>query len=115
MSNFQALKLEIVAFLGLSKDAVHVYVGLLVFIAFMLFVRRPGSEWWALIGVVLVASGLEFLDLRDDAATYGYMRWTASLHDLANTAFWPAVLALLSYAGLVRFRPLRPVSNRVDG
>jgi hypothetical protein len=71
-SAVQAIKMAIVGASGLSKDALHIYVGL------------------------AVAMAGELLDMRDDIASLGYWRWSASLHDMANTVFWPAVLAALA-------------------
>lgn len=100
-STVQAAKLAVVAATGLAKDALHIYVGLAVFL--LVLALWPGSRrtWRPLLIVLLVAVGGELLDLRDDLASLGYWRWSASLHDVLNTAFWPAVLS-----GLMRWTSL---------
>jgi hypothetical protein len=50
--------------------------------------------------VLVVAVCGELVDLADDLVTLGHWRWHASLHDIVNTSFWPAVLTALS-----RLRP----------
>ena len=98
----QAIKLEALSTLGLSRDALHVYVGLGVYVAAAGLIRKSlrSSVPWVL---VLVVAGLgEALDLWDDIANFGYWRWTLSLHDLANTLFWPSVIVLLVRFGIIR-------------
>lgn len=106
-SAVQAAKLAIVAFTGLAKDALHIYVGLAVFL--LILALWPGSRrtWWPLLLVLLVAVGGELLDLLDDLASLGYWRWGASLHDVLNTAFWPAALS-----GVMRWTSLLTASRR---
>ena len=100
-STVQTAKLAVVAATGLAKDALHIYVGLAVFLLVLALWPGPRRTWRPLLIVLLVAVGGEFLDLRDDLASLGYWRWSASLHDVLNTAFWPAVLL-----GLMRWTSL---------
>ncbi|WP_169728616.1 hypothetical protein [Comamonas composti] len=44
---------------------------------------------------VLAACLGEALDMRDDLQSLGHWRWRASLHDIANTCFWPLAIHLL--------------------
>lgn len=92
----QSIKLMIVSATGLSKDALHIYAGLSVFII-AAFIHRKGlaslKPWLA---VVAIACTAEILDLRDDLASLGYWRLAASLHDVLNTIFWPTVLMIIS-------------------
>jgi hypothetical protein len=91
-STVQAIKLAIVAATGLSKDALHIYVGLGVYLLAALALRKRLQSLAALLAVVLVACLGEVLDMRDDIHSLGYWRWSASLHDVVNTSFWPFVL-----------------------
>ncbi|KRW66096.1 hypothetical protein AO741_12720 [Pseudomonas sp. TTU2014-105ASC] len=95
-SGYQSFKLIILDVLTLSKDAIHVHVGLLVFFLAVFIWRRGKIDILALFPVFLAAGGMEVLDLRDDLRSLGYMRWSASLHDFINTVFWPAFTVLLS-------------------
>lgn len=94
ISTAQSIKLAIVAATGLSKDALHIYVGMLVYLGLntAAWRFRPCLGWLA---VLIVACAGEWVDRRDDIASLGYWRWQASLHDILNTLFWPTVLTLL--------------------
>lgn len=103
-SNFQTIKLAVVGFTGLSKDALHVYVGLTVFLVVALVHKRRLRSLWTVGSVLLVASLGELLDMRDDLTSLGHWRWRASLHDIVNTTFWPMVLWVLLRTKLLTIR-----------
>ena len=94
-SAVQSLKLSLVQILGLSKDALHIYVGLIVFFVVAIAVRRRQPSYLPLIAVVAAALLGELVDLRDDLYGLGVWRWRASLHDIVNTVFWPFVITVL--------------------
>lgn len=91
----QAIKFAIVAATDLSKDALHIYVGLFVLLFVAMLSKKPLSSWLPWLAVVLVALVGEIVDLRDDLSSLGYWRWSASLHDIINTCLWPSVLLIL--------------------
>jgi hypothetical protein len=103
MSPFQSLKHDVVQFAALSKDALHIYVGLVVFLAVAAFARkglRSGLAVLAALGVAVVG---EALDLHDEWHSREHLNWWASVHDLINTCFWPLVLWLLArYTRIVK-------------
>lgn len=80
----------------LSRDALHVNAGLTAFLVASIVLRRPLRSLVPLSAAIAVAVFVEMLDLRDDLATFGYWRSSASLHDIANTVFWPFVLFALA-------------------
>lgn len=88
----QSAKLAVVAATGLSKDALHVHVGLLVYLAVAVITRRPMRSVIPWLAVLLVALTGEIIDLRNELAVVGHWRWSASVHDLVNTMLWPTVL-----------------------
>jgi len=96
MSPFQSFKHEMVQFAALSKDALHIYVGLVVFLAVAAFARKGLRSTVALLAVLGVAIVGEVLDLRDETRSRGHLNWWASIHDLVNTCFWPLALWLLA-------------------
>jgi len=98
-SAVQSIKLAIVAATGLSKDALHIYVGLAVFLAAAVVLRKPLRSIVPWLVIVAMAIAGEVLDMRDDVASLGYWRWGASLHDIINTIFWPTVLFLIAKFG----------------
>jgi hypothetical protein len=94
-SPVQLFKLLIIEATGLSKDSLHVYVGMTAFLGVSLLVRKPRASLLPL-ATVAVAAGLgEFVDLVDDYTSLGHVRIGASVHDIWNTMFWPTVLYLL--------------------
>ena len=103
MSTFQTYKHDLVQIAALSKDALHVYVGLTVFLVVAAVSRKGLRSTAALLVVVAVALVGELLDLRDEFRAHEHLKWGASLHDLLNTCFWPLVLWLLSrYTRIVK-------------
>ena len=103
---FQTIKLVIIATTGLSRDALHIYTGLITMFMAALILRRPLRSMVPLVMVLLVASLGETIDLYDDIAFRGYWRWNASLHDLLNTMFWPTLILLLARYTTI-FNPIR--------
>jgi hypothetical protein len=95
-SAFQSAKLEIVSALGLSKDALHIYVGLLVFFAAVAILRKSLRSLIPLVLVLAIAVLAEAFDARDDIADLGHWRIKASIRDILNTMFWPAILCVLA-------------------
>ncbi|MCS4292729.1 putative membrane protein YqgA involved in biofilm formation [Comamonas sp. BIGb0152] len=90
----QSVKLVIVSATGLSKDALHIYVGIAIFLVARLAFRKYANMFLPVAVVVVAACIGELLDMRDDINSLGYWRWAASLHDVVNTAFWPFVLSI---------------------
>lgn len=80
---------------GLSKDALHVYAGLLLFLAVRMVWRRRGGwvlGWLAALSVALL---VEWLDMRTEYIEANLQPDSAHWHDIWNTMFWPSVLLLL--------------------
>lgn len=96
MSAFQSMKHEIVQFASLSKDALHIYVGMGVYLVTAALAQKGLRSVFALLAVLAVAMAGELLDARDDLRVHGHWRVMASLHDLVNTMFWPLALWLLA-------------------
>jgi hypothetical protein len=115
---YQAAKLVLVSISGLSRDALHVHVGLGIFMVAALLLRKPLSSTLPLALVFLAALAGEALDLRDDLRTLGYWRWRASLGDIVNTVFWPFVVWLLARSRILSAGQLssgRSEWNRFNG
>lgn len=96
MTETQTIKAAVVAATGLSRDALHIYVGLGVYLLTLAVSRRPLRSllpWLLVLGVAVAG---ECVDRHDDLLTIGHWRRMESLHDLVNTAFWPTVLMLLA-------------------
>jgi hypothetical protein len=93
---FQEVKLAIVSATGLSRDALHVYLGLTVLFAAAIVLRQSLRSVIPWLIVLLAAVLLELGDLHDDLGTLGHWRWMASVHDIVNTLFWPTILLFLA-------------------
>ena len=100
-STAQAIKLAIVSATGLSKDALHIYVGLTTQLTAAAILRRRLRSTIPWVMVLILAVAGEMVDMRDDIATLSYWRWRASLHDVLNTIFWPSVLLILARRGII--------------
>lgn len=98
MSNFQLAKLWLADLLGLSKDALHVYIGLALFLLVAAIFRLPLRDWRPLGAVFLAAVAGEIWDLVETVNARQTVHWYRNWHDIWNTMFWPAVLL-----GLARF------------
>lgn len=95
-SNFQGLKLTIMHYTHLEKDALHIYVGLILLLVgvgvFKLSIRSVKPLFLVLFFAVLG----ELIDRRDNIVDLGYWRWQDSVHDIINTLFWPTILVLMA-------------------
>ena len=96
MSGFQSTKLQLIAALGLSRDALHIYVGLTVFLVAAWLLRRPLKSLVPIGAVLAVALAGEAWDLLDTARAGKRLPWAGSWHDIWNTALCPAILFLLA-------------------
>jgi hypothetical protein len=88
-----AYKIRLIDYVGLTNDAMHIHMSLLLlFVSAILLRRRPDSLWCWL--VVLGAEIFnEYADLSGSAP--GEASIEAALHDLYNTMFWPTIIVAL--------------------
>ena len=96
MSAFQETKLWLVATLGLSKDALHICVGLAVFLIAAAIFRARLRDAKPLAAVIVVALAGEAWDLIETWVAGEVLRWDRSWHDVWVTALWPAILFALA-------------------
>lgn len=113
-SPYQQLKGQILAVAGLSKDAVHIYIGIGCFLISILVLRFAPTQYRALILGFLFSLGMEALDLRDNVRYRETTRALASLHDLVNTNLLPylTVVALRLRLGAPAKAPKRTKSAK---
>ncbi|MDH5218858.1 MAG: hypothetical protein OEX19_14250 [Gammaproteobacteria bacterium] len=95
ISFYQNLKLTIISIVDLSKDAIHIHIGLVVFFLVVVLWKKGRFEVVCIVPVLVIACLMELLDLRDDLSSLGYLRWSASVHDVINTTLWPIVITIL--------------------
>jgi hypothetical protein len=96
MGPYQSAKLWLAETIGLSKDALHVYVGLSAFLLAAILFRVPLRDWRPLATAFLVAVAGEIWDIIERVDPNGRPFWASNWHDLWNTMFWPTALFLLS-------------------
>ncbi|RYY24703.1 MAG: hypothetical protein EOP62_16275 [Sphingomonadales bacterium] len=101
MSPLQAVKFWLVNHLSLAKDALHIYVALIMLFGVALAFKWPLRSWkpWAVVLVIALAG--EIWDLRDSMVHHTPINLWANWHDVWNTMFWPTAILLLA-----RFTPL---------
>ncbi|WP_207790400.1 hypothetical protein [Sandaracinobacter neustonicus] len=102
MNPLQEVKWWLMGATGLSKDALHVYVGMGVLLGAAWLGRWRVGDWRPLLAVLLVALAGELWDLIDNIRTNAPMQWRGHGKDILNTLFWPTVLTLLAQTRLFR-------------
>jgi hypothetical protein len=96
VSGYQAFKVWVQGYLHLAKDALHVHVGLAIFLGAALLFRWPLRSWkpWLLAAAAALAG--EIWDLRDTLMLGRAIPWAGQGKDLVSTIFWPTILMLLA-------------------
>lgn len=105
---FQQLKTLIVDHVGLAKDALHVYVALIVFLVVCRVFRWPASSWKPWLVVLAVALLGEALDLRHSLLKGYTVRLDYHWTDLWNTMLVPTVLVLAARYTNIFERRIKP-------
>jgi hypothetical protein len=103
LSGFQQAKLWVAAWAGLPKDALHIYVGMAVFLLAAALLRAPLRSSRPLAAVLLAALAGEAWDIAETWRAGETVFWARNWHDVWNTCFWPAALTLLArYTRILR-------------
>lgn len=112
--DFTAFKMNVVETTGLAKDALHIYVGVGVYLLCLVVLRpiiksQGIRSFIALIVVTCIALLGEYLDNRDTIESLGLAslsreQITASIRDLINTCMLSYVLFALNKWTTI-FRP----------
>ncbi len=96
MSFLQSTKLALMEATNLSKDALHVYVGLGVMLLVVILFKKSLRDWRPITAVLIAAVAGEIWDVIDTWGHGGKPRFDANWKDIWNTSFWPAVLFLFA-------------------
>jgi hypothetical protein len=91
---YNALKTELSELLGITKDALHIHIGLAIFLGVALVFRRSLASWipWlALLAFELANELMDIFHLHGGAIGF---EMGDSLKDILNTMFWPTVVLL---------------------
>lgn len=93
--SFGDMKIWIVAITGLSRDALHIHVGMGLYLAARLLLRGSGHSAWALALVLTVALTAEVLDHIYEMSRMMRCDLADHLQDLVNTSLWPVILTVI--------------------
>ncbi|MEO7221687.1 MAG: hypothetical protein ABIY37_04375, partial [Devosia sp.] len=91
---YNAIKTELALWLGISKDALHIHLGLVIFaILFLVFLRSPGSliPWLGVLAFELVNEAMDMFHWHGGAFSFEI---GDSFKDIANTMIWPTIVTL---------------------
>lgn len=91
---YNALKTELSELLGITKDALHIHIGLAIFLGVALVFRRSLASWipWlALLAFELANELMDIFHLHKGAIGF---EMGDSLKDILNTMFWPTVVLI---------------------
>lgn len=103
MSMFQDFKILLVDTFGLSRDALHVYVGLIIFFGTALIFRLALRDIRPVLAVLLAACVGELWDIYDTEAVGAQQVYAGNWQDIWNTMFWPLVIMLLArFTGIMK-------------
>lgn len=103
MGGFQDFKLFLIETFGLAKDALHIYVGLIVFFGAALLFRLSLRDIRLVLAVLLAAVAGELWDIYDTEMIGGTQIYEGNWHDIWNTMFWPVMIMLLArYTPIMR-------------
>lgn len=98
MSVLQTGKMVLIEATSLSRDALHVYVGLAVMLLVVIAFKRSLADWRPIAAVGFASVAGEVWDVIDTFSHGGTPQWQANWKDIWNTLFWPTLLF-----GLARF------------
>ena len=91
----EVYKAVVANFTGLERDALHIYVALIIQVGAAALLRRSLASPWPWLVVLLCALANEWLDIFRDDLVEGWEK-AASLHDLWNTMLLPSLLLLIA-------------------
>lgn len=94
---WDVFKTYVVDLTGLSKDALHVHFGLMIYVSSgLLFKKKYPGVVFPWIIVLGLESANELVDLFVRESKPGAIALLRSLKDLLNTMFWPTFFAMAS-------------------
>lgn len=92
MTDWLQLKSQIVATIGLDRDALHIYISVLIQFAVALGFRRSLGDWLPWLAVLAAACVNEVLDVRVEIWPEAAMQAAMAIHDIVNSLILPTIL-----------------------
>jgi TRAP-type uncharacterized transport system fused permease subunit len=80
--------------LGLGEEALHIYVGVALFVLILKISRRPLGDMLPLVIVTAIAVANEALDIREAPVIHEPYEWSRGLGDLINTILLPSLATI---------------------
>lgn len=101
MIGFQNFKIQVIELTGLERDALHIYVGIGVFLLSLLITRPFIQRYFTRLNIALIVATFfallgEYLDLSHSYPHITGEHLADSIHDIINTCFWPYVLYVVN-------------------
>lgn len=93
---FNSIKTDLALWLGISKDALHIHVGLAIFFGLVLLLRRgPDSvlPWLGLLAFEVLNEVIDVFHWHEGAFSFEI---GDSLKDIVNTMLWPTIAVFAS-------------------
>ena len=105
VADWLLFKTELVRASALSRDALHIHLGVFAQVAAALILRRKLGDWLPWLAVLALAIGNEVADLWVDVWPEHALQAASAIHDLVNTMILPtAVLAFARRGGALMGR-----------
>lgn len=92
MTDWLHFKTQIVATIGLDRDALHVYVSVLIQFAVAIALRRGLGDWLPWIAALIAACVNEVLDVGVEIWPDPAMQAGQAIHDVVNSMILPTLL-----------------------
>ena len=116
VSRWIGWKTWLVDHVGLTNDAMHIHIALLIMMTTAVILRKRPDSFLPWLAVLIAELFNEYADLVGDAP--GEATIKASLHDIYNTMFWPTLLLLIGRwlfpHRLPETKPEEPSSDLAD-
>ena len=87
-----------IGLLGISRDAAHVHIGLLIFFVSVILWRKGRIDEQSLFPVLAIALLGEIIDIIDYLVTQGDVYWSNSLEDIVQSMLWPVLIVAMAKA-----------------
>ena len=104
---YNSIKTAISDLIGLSKDALHIHLGLAIFVGLVLLLRKSPSSilpWLGVLAFELVNETLDAFHWRTGELDIDL---PGAIKDIGNTMLWPTV-ALIAFRVIERRRSAAP-------
>jgi len=91
---FYSLKHVVLGLVPLGADAMHVHLGLLLFLLLAALVRGERRFTLAFLAVLAICCVGELLDIAYDLQAGNPLRWRNGIKGIVGTTLWPGVWAI---------------------